>query len=235
MRNISIVLLPLLAFCLAGCGKSYIYKYKITVSIRDHGDLKTASNVVLVKEVSGIDHNPARPVLCGEAVPVPLRNGMVVFALLNGLPYPSVSGQYPWRSSPTWVLLNRLRLPTQWSYEDDTGLLELPKTRESIKLLSYEMPEFVTFDDLAYPTTIKRIDPEHPESSLGEGVRFESVTLQATDERITRGRVKSLLPWLSWWREYLDESPQGDQVRGYKSLQFTNCDFPSRSWWLLNQ
>jgi hypothetical protein len=97
------------------------------------------------------------------------------------------------------------------------------------------MPEFVAFKDVADPTTIERVDPEHSELTLGEGVQFESVTLQATDERVTRGRVRSVLPWLSWWREYLDGSSLGDQVHGYQSIQFTNCGFPTRNWWFLDQ
>lgn len=208
--------------------KSYTYNYRLTVSVRDHGVLRTASNVVSVKEAATLDHNAWRPHFCGEATAVPLSNGQSVLALLEGLPYPAVSGQYPWRATPTWMVLNRLGLPTQWSYEDDSGIRALHDRRDTITLLSHEMPEFVTFANSADPTTIMRVDPEHPEVTLGPGVRFERVTLQITDENVTTGGVRKILPWLSTWREYLDGSDSGYAVHGYQSWKFTSCGWFAR-------
>ncbi len=218
VRRVAVLLA--VALSVAGCGKSYSYKYRITVTIRDHGTLKSASGVVRVKEASGIGHGAAPPVLCGEATPIALANGRVLFALLNGLPYDSVSGQFPWRTSPTGVLLKRLGLPTQWSYEDDSGLRRLPDIRTKIALQSYELPEFATFNKASDPTTVQRVDPVNPQAALGNGVEFEEVILQPTDESVTRGRVLPLLPWLDSWGDAIDGTKWGEAVHGYYRIQF---------------
>lgn len=225
VRGLGLALLPILAFTVAGCGKSYSYKYKITVTIRDQGEVRSASSIVLVEEASSLNRNPVRPKLYGEAMPIPLKNGMIAFALLNGLARDPVAGQYQWRTSPTWVLLNRFGLTTKWNNGDDSGLLSLATMKERIKLQDYEMPEFVVFKDTRNPETIARIDPNHPELTLGAGVHFESVFLEVTDEDVTRGHVKSLLPWLSERRDYLDGSSLGEAVRGYQSIQFSNSSW----------
>ena len=223
-RIAGLALVSALTLTLAGCGKTYTYKYRITVTVRDHDRLVSASSVVSVEETTSIRHNQARPKLCGEATPVALANGRFVFALLNGLPYDPVLGQYPWRGSPTWILLNRLGLPMQWTKEDDSGIVRLGSPSKTIKLQAYEMPEFVTFKDRNDPETIERVDPEHPVSTLGEGVKFEGVSLEASSDEVTTGNIKPILPWLSSGQEYLDGSQSGQSVRAYHSIQFINCN-----------
>jgi hypothetical protein len=77
---------------------------------------------------------------------------------------------------------------------------------------------------LQNPTTIRRVDPEHPEWTLGEGVRIEKVTLQVTDEDVTRGGVDPVLPWLNTWTEFIDGSKWGEPVHSYRSRDFKNCN-----------
>jgi hypothetical protein len=221
-RAAACALSSLLILTIAGCGKSYTYKYRITVSVRDHGKLKAASNVVAVKESIGLDRNPGYAVLCGEAVVIPLQDGKYLFALLKGAGQSVVPGKYQWRSGPTGVLLNRLGLETQWS-RNDKGLLKLPVTRTPVDLYYYEMPDFVTFANLRDPITITSVNPENPEPALGNNVHIEKVTLQVTDEKVTRGSVKPLLPWLVSGNAFIDGSRLGERVRGYERRHFTNC------------
>ena len=224
MRGLGFTLLPLLAFAVAGCGKSYTYKYRLTVSIRDHGELKSVSNVVSVQESPTLTHGISPPKLCGEAALLRLRNGKSVFALLKGAPHEMVADRYQWLTSPTIVLLKRLGLETQWSWKDDSGIRRLREIRTTISLQPYEMPDFVTFRDIHDPTTIERVDPENTEETLGNGVKIEKVTLQVTNEEVSRGHVGATLPWLDSGKDYLDGSKWGDKVQGFLTSHFVNCD-----------
>jgi hypothetical protein len=207
---------------------SYAYKYRLTVSVRDHGELRSASNVVSVVETRNRLGGGAPSLVCGEALVLPLKNGKVVFALLNGVYRDAVMGQWQWRGSPTGIMLHRLGLETEYSWKDDSGIRRLPQTRTQIDYLkAYEMPEFVTFRNISDPTTIEQVDPEHPERTLGEGVQFENVALEASGDRITKGVVRSALPWMPWLSvryKYLDGSPSGEAVGRYKIAQFETCN-----------
>lgn len=230
-KALSLTVALALPFVLSGCGKTYSYKYKIMISIRDHGEVKTGSNVVSVQESPTFMHGIAPPILCGEATVVRLNNNRFVFALLNGVYREPVRRRPQWYSSPTVIFLARYGLSLDWSAGDDGGIRALPSIRRPITLVSYELPEFVTFKDVNDPTSIVQIDPEHPESALGEGVSFQSVTLETTDEWVTRGEISKVLPWLDWawlsrwgYREYIDGSEYGKSVHAYKTFQFLNCN-----------
>ena len=221
------------ALTVTGCGKYYTYKYKLTVSVRDHGELKSASTVVAVTEPVGPTGNSGRPIVCGEAAVLSLANGKTLFALLNGVSRDAVPGQFHWRSVPTFVLLNRLGLETQFGWKDDSGIERLAETRTRVdKLHSYEMPDFVTFRDTADPTTIEQVDPQNSEMALGDGVRLENVSLEASGERVTKGAVEDALPWFRGDNRYLDGSPQRESVRGYETDQFKRCSWIYLSDWL---
>jgi hypothetical protein len=226
------VIAATLGLMLAGCGKSYTYKYRVTVSVRDHGELKKAFSVVAVTERAGPTGNKARPVVCGEATALRLNSGKFLFALLNGVNRDAVPGQFQWTSVPTLVLLHRLGLETEFGWKDDTGILRLPETRTPINHLHvYEMPDLVTFRDISDPATVERVDPEHPEQTLGKGIQLENVSLEATGDRVTRGAVNHALPWFSTSNQFLDGSPKGESVRAYQTMQFKTCSWIYLSNW----
>src|SRR5215469_12247711 len=100
-----LALIVISALATAGCGKSYTYKYRITVAVRDHGQLISASNVVDVTETASPSRAIEPPRLCGEAVVVRLHNGTYLFGLLNGYSHGPVDGRHAeWLTSPTPVL-----------------------------------------------------------------------------------------------------------------------------------
>jgi hypothetical protein len=221
-KTIVCLVVAAIGLMLSGCGKTYSYKYKITVSVSDNGKIKNASGVVGVKATAS-RKAALPPRICGEAVPIRLSNGKYLLALLNGLPRDPVPGQFQWRDAPTGVLLHRLGLETEWSWKDDTGIIRLPETKGVVELHSHELPEFALIDDTSNPMTMKQIAPDQPEIALGDGVQFRGATLQVTDEDMTRGRIAEVLPWLNVWREYLPALQPGKSVRAYKSVQFKSC------------
>jgi hypothetical protein len=57
-------------------------------------------------------------------------------------------------------------------------------------------PLLVTFDDIADPATVKRVDPADLAASFGPGVSLKRITLTITDEPVTEGEVEKVLVWL---------------------------------------
>lgn len=211
---------------LSGCAKlkTYTYKYKFTISVRDQGQLKTVSQVVSVQESTTEERKAANPPkLCGEAAALQLRSGKTLFVLLKGVYHEQVSGQTQWQNSPTLVLLKRFGLETEWTYRSDSGIRLLPKINTEIDLQYYEMPDFVTFRNIRDPTTIQQVYSQNFEAVLGDGVTLERATLQVTNEEVTRGRLLAVIPWLDAKKDFIDGSRWGRTVQGYWSQYFVNC------------
>jgi hypothetical protein len=59
-----------------------------------------------------------------------------------------------------------------------------------------QYPMLVTFGDIADPASVKLVDPADLAASFGPGVRLKSVTLEVTDEAVTRPKLDILLSWL---------------------------------------
>ena len=203
--------------------KVFTYNYRLTVTVRDHARLVSASNVVRVREQSS---NGAilPPRFCGEATAVRLHDGKYVFALLGGPSRPGSSTRSYWRASPTQLLLRSLGLPRDWTWKDDSGIQQLSHPQPSVQLDLDQMPLLVTFETISDPKSIKQVDPTRPTALLGDGVSIEKVSVQPTTDRETTGRLASILPWLNPSQGYLDGSkwsPHGGTR--YRTRQFSQC------------
>lgn len=224
-KLVGMAALGLMATGLATCGKAYkSYNYKLTISVRDRGELRMASSVVRVRESSSSTGAANRPAVCGEAMVVPLQSGRFIFVLLEGGQVEPQRGRARWLAAPTLVLLHRLGLPGNWASGDDSGIRKLRDVRQSFQLTPYEWPEIVTFKDAKDPKTILRVGPENEGVALGEGVEIERLTLQVTNDDITRGQLKAVLPWFDSSKEHLDGSRFGYDVKRYHSYKFARCD-----------
>jgi hypothetical protein len=215
------------------CGEiapSYSYRYRITLTVKDHGQLRKASNVVEITE------NPpgkwqgcfgfsclARTKVCGEATALQLSNGNYLLALMNGTgPQP---GKPVWLQGPTLVLLHRLGLPTDW-WSKPSGIIHLADSWKPVVLEDQNMPELVVVRDKDNPLSLSRAArPSYDPAWLGEGIIFDSITLQPTKEAVTKGKIYRILPWLS---SYDDQSPtrkwDGKKRMGFKVKQFARYD-----------
>lgn len=224
-KLMGMAVLGCMATGLATCGKTHnSYNYQLIISVRDHGELRMVSSVVGVRESSSPTGAANRPQVCGEAMVIPLQSGRFIFVLLEGGQVEPQKGRARWLAAPTQVLLHRLGLPGNWASGDDTGIRKLGDIRQSFQLLPYEWPEIVTFKNAKDPRTILRVDPENESATLGEGVEIERLTLQVTNDAITRGQLKSVLPWFDSSKEHLDGSRFGYDVKRYHSYKFARCD-----------
>jgi len=206
----------------------YTYRYRLTLSVLDHGKASSASSVVEVTEHPAWKGPYGLPFLafhqvCGEATVLPLRNGKYLLALLSGGSYPE-PGDPGWRITPTQVLLHHLQLNEDWT-TDPSGIKALASGSKMVSLTRHEdLPGFVVVADKDNPLSFRgspwpSLDPEW----LGDGIFFKSLTIQATTDSVTSGAVPRAFPWLRWYN--LRHRLFQNEVRmGFTPQQFQRCD-----------
>ena len=65
-----------------------------------------------------------------------------------------------------------------------------------------DLPDLVTFVDINDPKSVSRVDPNDLQAALGPGITWNEVTLESTDEAVTRG-IETKLPWLPAYRSVM--------------------------------
>ncbi|MGX4768983.1 hypothetical protein ACWAUC_04155 [Bradyrhizobium guangdongense] len=58
----------------------------------------------------------------------------------------------------------------------------------------------MTFADINDPKSVIEVDPNNLPATLGQGINWNEITLEMTDELITTG-IEKKLPWLSAYFE----------------------------------
>ncbi|NGM45754.1 hypothetical protein G5B31_09410 [Rhodobacter sp. SGA-6-6] len=177
-RLLPLLLLPLF---LSACDERWGWRQKVTVTVETPEGERVGESVLagsLRHSDSAIpEARGAFFYLRGEAVVVEVAPGRYLFALLNGMPTP-----FP------------VFFPGEAPVEMAGRLEDLRESREVPPDL---YPLLVTFDDVADPKTVRRVEPSDLVASFGPGVALTSVTLEITDEAVTEGRVEEVLGWIS--------------------------------------
>lgn len=92
--------------------------------------------------------------------------------------------------------------------EVDTDTLELSESMakypNEIKFKHSQLPIFFTFDDPKDPSTIREVDINNLYAVFGNGYDFKYISLQLTDEDMTKGQVIKDFPWLSGKAAYFN-------------------------------
>jgi hypothetical protein len=199
MKTLVPILAIALCLMLASCGKTHIYRYKLTLSLETPEGIKTAFNVVEVGHWEVIvPDGAARTGVKGEALYLDLGAGrQPLVALLSG-DSNKFFGQRPhghWDFGSPTNALGRLfgvnRQGVEWL--DFVGRVAKQRGEREMDLL--DLPNLVTFADPTDPNTIAAVDPRNLEATLGPGVRWHRMTLAITNEPITTG-LDLRLPWL---------------------------------------
>lgn len=168
-----------MALGLSGCGRQWSWHEKITVEVETPEGPKAASSVIrktFVHADNWFDPPEARGAsqsVSGEAVVLEVAPGKYLFALLKGLPSPFevfFPGEKPLEVASRMELL-----------------------RESRTLTSDLYPLLVTFTDIDDPTTVQRVDPSDLAAVFGTGYALKAITLEITDEPVTREKVEAAL------------------------------------------
>ncbi|MCF6315304.1 MAG: hypothetical protein L3J30_03225 [Marinosulfonomonas sp.] len=121
--------------------------------------------------------------LTGEAVVADLGDGRYLFALL---PKSELAERSFWdlhsSDDPRGVLLR--------SIQKQVGQPARP-----VPLKYY--PLLVTFGEVSDPASVMRVDPADLALSFGAGFALREITLEVTDDAVTKGVVEGVLGWLS--------------------------------------
>jgi hypothetical protein len=191
---------------------TYAWNQKLTVTVATPRGEVSGSSVVAVSWTEnffsgGWGGALYHLTLRGDATTVDLGGGQFLFALLayEHSQEPHSTGMIP-------LKLLRQKLPNQsdddyWA-PDTFKRVQAALGRGPITLPQKLYPRFLRFRDIKDSTTAELVDPDNLAESFGPGVRLVRVTIEITDEAVTRG-IRNVLPWLSrnveWFRLNVDD------------------------------
>lgn len=216
-----------IAVALSACARTESYRYKLTLAVSTPAGVKRASSVV---EVTFWDVSiPAKGTmhdLRGQALYLELGPGArPLIALLTRRIHPTnrpvvVIGPEPVRwtteAGPGTELMSRLYgIAPSADFRNDVPRIAL--LRGAHRINPDDLPDLVTFANINDPASVIEVDPNDLQATLGPGVGWNEITLESTDEPITRG-LELKLPWIpAYWCGMLD----GDQLHHKTTLANT--------------
>ena len=201
-RLIHVLLLFALLPALASCGaRRYYWKQKLTVVVETPDGDKSGSAVSSVYlNVGGwrpLSQTGMDEQFKGEAVAVELAPGKYVFVLLEGMRDIAtlVYGETFFKKED----VNLKRVQRSPSEEPLWAFLESPQPAKRVRPKFY--PRMVTFQDINKPASVRLVDPYNLAASFGPGYRIKSMTIEITDEPVTKGQINKVLGWLGEYPE----------------------------------
>lgn len=199
---------------LLGCSRSAEVRYRVTLTVDDHGEERRGSSVwsQSLSEPTIALASTYDGQFAGEAVTVVLSGGRALFATLRGgeggesmaglLPEVafgdigrSLSGQPP-KFSPDRIA----DLRDIASREGEMTTLNCAKYPD-------RCPMLVTFADESDPASVRKVDPARLSEEFGPGVFLKAITVEITDDPVTTG-IEQRLTWLKTHRGTLVERPR---------------------------
>jgi hypothetical protein len=199
---VRLVAVVAMGLCLAGCGRSETYRYKLTLAVNTPEGVKRGSSVVevLFHEVS-VPERGTMHKLRGEALYLDLGPGArpLIALLTRYLPKGGAGHHWTRDAGPetTWMLRIDGQTPTEKYIDDVPRLANLRGPRQ---ITPADLPDLVTFADVKDPKSVVEVDPNDLQATLGPGITWNEITLESTDEAITTG-IAMKLPWLPAYSE----------------------------------
>lgn len=242
----SLLLTATAAFALPGCGALGSglpsYRYRLTVEVDTPDGLRSGSSVIEVSAALAGKYAIPDPgklsiQVTGEAVAVDLGQRGMLFALLRSEKSTDWAGGVMELVTPPPPITTKDRY-AKWHARMvvNTGLHELPRN-SPLTHWSFDppikpsdppkdYPMLVRFRNINDPKTVEQVDPDDLAKSFGPGVKLRRITVQITDEPVTRNIVKSL-PWLPKIYDVLQgqEIPTHDVPVGDFQHLFTTENF----------
>ena len=200
---IRLAMVALMSVCLVGCGRSENYRYKLTLAVNTPDGVKRGSSVVevLFYDVSFPERGTMHK-LSGEALYLDLGPGKrPLIALLTSQLHPKYGKDRRWSGDggPDDNLLSRL-----YGVMPSASILDyrsqIARMRGAHKITADDLPDLVTFADINDPGSVIEVDPNDLEGALGANVSWNEITLESTDEPITKG-IEQKLMWIPAYRQ----------------------------------
>jgi hypothetical protein len=174
------------------------YRYKLTLTLDTPEGVRSGNNVV---EVVGWEvYIPARGDAhrdYGQGLYLDLSEGRrPLIALLshNRRAHEQPSAVLWGEHGPTGILAQRC-LHFASSIDWTETILALGKCRQTYELSPAELPDLVTFNNIGDPNSLSLIDPTDLAATLGQGIRWKSMTLQIVDDPTTT-EIEEHIPWM---------------------------------------
>lgn len=183
------------------------YRYRMTVEVETPEGLRSGSSVM---EVGGYINSQFAPGeargrsvqhVTGEAICVEMPGERMLFALMvsdRDADYMASAALTAAANEP-WY---RQKLSRQDRQYRQDRFLSVPRAipriyrRTPSKIGLFDnYPIFVTFGDRDDPQSLKRVNPDNLSATFGNGVRLRRITVQLTDDPVTR-QIQRYLPWI---------------------------------------
>jgi hypothetical protein len=210
-----------IAVTLTGCSRSESYRFKLTLALNTPDGVKRGSSVAerVFWEVSiparGLAHS-----FRGEAVYLDLGpSARPLIALLTSHLHEKREGTvWDWSGGD---LLSRLYgLPSE-DFMDHVA--RLARMRGPHRIDPEDLPDLVTFADVNDPNSVIEVDPNNLQATLGPNITWNEITLESTDEPVT----KNIDAKLRWIPTYKDKMLDGARYHNGRTLanRLSTADF----------
>lgn len=189
----------------------YSWHQKMTIEVEKDGQVYTGSSVSSVfwnrNIISVVLGQGAAwlPEIKGEAVVVELPENKYLFALLN----------YSGNTEFTANLATRILFSSKqrvWGNDKFQAVL-VAKTGAPLTVPLDNYPLLVTFTDIDDPASVEKVNPSNLEATFGPGVELKSLTLEITDEPVTRGRVEKVLGWIQQYYNIMFDGSRYESIK----------------------
>ena len=197
---------------------TYTYRYRMTVNVEVDGQLRSGSSVIEVRVSKQprflADIPPLEYGVTGEAVYVDLGEHRSVLALLAS----GASGQdvdFLWRIVPSHFKLNLF---------EDRSLAQLPTLHGRWELAQDEFPTFISFEQPDDPKSARRVSENEAVQISGQRIRLRGVTIEITDDQVTRGIENRL----GWWTISGRPAVTALQAAGLRTAASIDAEFAFR-------
>jgi hypothetical protein len=182
-----IVLVAVAAFAIA-TSDLYVsgkWRYRLTVTVETPEGIREGSAVREAWASSssiriGLPESTSTTNIRGEAVVVDLGKRGMLFALIDWDSYREVSETFPYTAAK--------------GIPDRIRHFKNLEPGQSASLVRENWPRMVTFVDLDDPKSAKPVDLDNLAATFGAGVSLKDITVEVTDQPVTRG----IEEWLSW-------------------------------------
>ena len=170
-----------LVWLVTGGTRTHAWNQKMTITVETPSGPVTSSSVVRVTFQRGIwwlrSLDMDKTQLHGESFALEVSPGKWLFALL------------PQQEN---MLYHSIKQRSE--VRDDRS--KIKAYTQPIVVASRHYPNMVTFTDLLDPDSLLQVNPRQLSYRFGPGIEISSITVQATKEKVTSGRVPNLLPWV---------------------------------------
>jgi hypothetical protein len=216
-----LAVLTLIALGLAGCSRSESYRYKLTLAVNTPDGIKRASSVVEVAFYEAwFPEKGTMHKLQGEALYLDLGpSARPLIALLTNRLHPTYGENHRWTfdAGPGTRNMSRIygTVPSS-DFMDDVP--RIARMRGPHPISPADLPDLVTFADVNDPKGVIEVDPNDLQAKLGPNVTWHEITLESTEEPVTKG-IKTKLPWLP---KYFDQNLRLDGSKYGANVELAN-------------